>query len=71
MKEQSLVGLSSLEEQLAIRPAVMLKSQIILQLIFHDFYKILFIFLYKDAASTFRCYLNVNVCLLKAISILI
>jgi hypothetical protein len=33
--------------------------------------KIFFIFLYKDGISTFWCYLNVNVWLLKAISILI
>jgi hypothetical protein len=65
------VGLS-LEEQLVIKPAnVMIPNN--LQLIFHDcLVIILFIFLLQRCSKSLAgCYLNMNVSLLKAISILI
>jgi hypothetical protein len=62
----------SLEEQLAIRPAVNVKIPNNFTVDFSWLLiKIFIYFLIQRWVSFFRCYLNVNVWLLKAISILI
>jgi hypothetical protein len=62
----------SLEEQLAIRPAVNVKIPNNFTVDFSWLLNKIFIyFLIQRWDKLFRCYLNVNVWLLKAISILI